>query len=49
MMGRPGATLKVTFPSKGVYGLATKLGEDYMPMGETIGEDNNLTLLVTVS
>jgi hypothetical protein len=49
MMGRPGATIKVTFPSSGVYRLVTRFGEDYMPMGETIGEDNNLQLLVTVS
>ncbi len=49
MMGRPGAAVKVTFPSKGVYRLATKFGEDYMPMGETVGEDNNLTVVVTVS
>jgi hypothetical protein len=49
MMGRPGATLKVTFPNAGVYRLATKFGEDYMPMGETIGEDNVLHAIVTVA
>jgi hypothetical protein len=49
MMGRPGATVRVTFPSPGVYRLVTRFGEDYMPMGETIGEDNSLELVVTVS
>jgi hypothetical protein len=49
MMGRPGATLKMTFPNAGVYRLTTKFGEDYMPMGETIGEDNVLRAIVTVS
>ena len=36
MMGRPGATLKVTFPAKGTYVFKTVFGEDYMPMGETV-------------
>jgi hypothetical protein len=49
MMGRPGATLKVTFPKAGVYHLTTKFGEDYMPMPETIGEDNVLHAIVTVA
>ena len=49
LMGRPGATVKVTFPKAGVYRLTTKFGEDYMPMGETVGEDNTLRLVVTVS
>ena len=49
LMGRPGATLKVTFPKAGVYRLTTKFGEDYMPMGETVGEDNVLHAIVTVS
>jgi hypothetical protein len=49
MMGRPGATVKMTFRSAGVYKLTTKFGEDYMPMGETIGEDNVLRAIVTVS
>ena len=48
LMGRPGATLKVTFPKAGIYRLTTKFGEDYMPMGETIGEDNVLHAVVTV-
>jgi hypothetical protein len=49
MMGRPGASVKMTFRSAGVYKLTTKFGEDYMPMGETIGEDNVLRAIVTVS
>jgi hypothetical protein len=49
MMSHMGATVKVTFPAKGVYRLSTKAGEDYMEMGETIGEDNVLRLVVTVS
>jgi len=49
LMGRPGATVKVTFPKAGVYRLTTRFGEDYMPMGETVGEDNILHAIVTVS
>jgi hypothetical protein len=49
LMGRPGATVKVTFPKPGIYRLMTKFGEDYMPMGETIGEDNVLHAIVAVS
>jgi hypothetical protein len=49
MMGRPGATVKVTFPAKGTYVFKTVFGEDYMPMGETVGEDNTLRLVVTAS
>lgn len=49
MMGRPGATLKVTFPKAGVYRLTTKFGEDYMPMPETMGEDNVLRAVVHVA
>jgi hypothetical protein len=49
MMGRMGATLKVTFPAAGVYKLTTKFGEDYFDVGETIGEDNVLRAIVTVS
>jgi plastocyanin len=49
LMGRPGATLKVTFPKAGVYRLVTKFGEDYMPMGATLGEDNVLHAIVTVA
>jgi hypothetical protein len=49
MMGRMGATLKVTFPAKGVYKLTTKPGEDYFDVGETVGEDNVLRAIVVVS
>jgi hypothetical protein len=49
MMGRPGATIKVTFPKAGVYTFKTVFGEDYMPMPETIGEDNTLRAIVTVA
>ncbi len=49
MMGRPGATVKMTFPSSGVYKLTTKAGEDYMEGMKTIGEDNVLRAIVTVS
>jgi hypothetical protein len=49
MMGRMGATVMVTFPGKGVYKLTTKAGEDYMQGMKTIGEDNVLRAIVTVS
>jgi len=49
LMGRPGATVKVTFPKAGVYRLTTKFGEDYMPMGATVGEDNVLHAIITVA
>jgi hypothetical protein len=49
LMGRPGATVKVTFPKAGVYRLTTKSGEDYMPMGATVGEDNVLHAIITVA
>jgi hypothetical protein len=49
MMGRPGATVKLTFPKAGVYRLTTKFGEDYMPMGDTVGEDNVLRAIVVVA
>ena len=49
VMGRPGASVKITFPKAGTYRLTTKFGEDYMPMGETIGEDNVLRAVVVVA
>jgi len=49
MMGRPGATLKLTFPTAGTYRFKTVFGEDYMKMPETIGEDHVLHLAVVVS
>ena len=47
-MGHMGATLKVTFPHAGTYHFTTKPGEDYMKGVKTMGEDNVLTLTVTV-
>ena len=47
-MGHMGATLKVTFPHAGTYHFTTKAGEDYMKGVKTMGEDNVLTLTVTV-
>jgi plastocyanin len=47
-MKHMGATLKVTFPHAGIYRFTTKAGEDYMQGVKTIGEDNVLTLTVTV-
>jgi plastocyanin len=47
-MNHMGATLKVTFPHTGVYRFTTKAGEDYMKGIKTMGEDNILTLTVTV-
>lgn len=49
MMGRPGATVTMTFRTAGTYTLKTVFGEDYMPVGETVGEDHVLKLVVTVS
>ena len=43
------AVAKVTFPAPGVYVLGTKAGEDYVKGIKTIGEDNVLKLVVTVS
>jgi plastocyanin len=48
VMNHIGATLKVTFPHAGTYRFTTKAGEDYMKGVKTIGEDNVLTLTVTV-
>jgi plastocyanin len=47
-LGHMGATVKVTFPHAGIYHFTTKAGEDYMKGIKTIGEDNVLTLTVTV-
>jgi plastocyanin len=48
-MNHMGATAKVTFLKQGTYRFTTKPGEDYMPGVKTIGEDNVLRLIVTVS
>ena len=48
-MSHPGAKFSMTFSRPGVYRFATKAGEDYMKGVRTIGEDNVLTMKVTVS
>jgi hypothetical protein len=48
MMPHSAATLRVTFPAKGVYVFKTKAGEDYMKGVKTSGPDNTLRLVVTV-
>jgi plastocyanin len=47
-MSHMGATVKVTFPHAGTYRFTTKPGEDYMKGVKTMGEDNVLSLTVTV-
>lgn len=42
------STVKVTFRHAGIYRFTTKPGEDYTSGVKTIGEDNVLTLTVTV-
>jgi plastocyanin len=49
MLARMGASSKVTFSKAGVYKLTTRPGEDYMAGVKTTGDDNVLTLTVTVS
>jgi plastocyanin len=49
MLGRPGATVKLTFSKPGVYRFTTKPGEDYVSGIKTIGEDNVLRMTVVVS
>jgi plastocyanin len=48
VMAHTGAAVKITFNKAGTYTFTTKFGEDYMPVGETKGEDNVLKLKVTV-
>ena len=48
-MRHMGASVKVVFPTAGVYSLRTKAGADYMPGMKTTGEDNVLRLIVRVS
>ena len=47
-MAHMGASVKVAFPKAGVYVFGTKVGEDYMKGVKTVGEDNVLTLKITV-
>jgi len=49
MMPHMGATLRVSFPTKGVYTFRTKAGDDYMAGIKTTGPDNVLRLTVVVS
>jgi hypothetical protein len=48
-MKKFGATAHVAFPVKGTYVFKTRAGEDYMKGITTIGEDNVLKLVVTVT
>jgi hypothetical protein len=48
-MKKIGATAHVAFPVKGTYVFKTQAGEDYMKGVKTIGEDNVLKLVVTVT
>jgi plastocyanin len=48
-MAHMASTVKVTFAHAGTYRFTTKPGEDYMKGVTTTGEDNVLTLTVTVS
>lgn len=47
-MRHMGATVKVTFRHVGTYRFTTRVGEDYTNGIKTTGEDNVLTLTVTV-
>ena len=48
-MKHMGAAATIAFPVKGTYVFKTRAGEDYMQGVKTIGEDNVLRLVVTVS
>jgi hypothetical protein len=48
LLNKPGATVTVSFPKAGTYVFGTKAGEDYMKGVKTTGEDNVLTLKITV-
>ena len=48
-LNKPGAVVRVTFSKTGSYVFGTKPGEDYTKGVKTIGEDNVLRLVVTVS
>ncbi len=48
-MNHMGATARVTFLKKGTYRFGTKPGEDYMKGIKTVGPDNVMRLIVTVS
>jgi hypothetical protein len=44
-----GARAHIGFPAKGTYVFKTRAGEDYMKGIKTVGEDNVLKLVVTVT
>jgi plastocyanin len=48
VMSHMGAATKITLAKAGVYRFSTRAGEDYMAGFETTGEDNVLTMTVTV-
>jgi hypothetical protein len=49
VMNRVGDKARVSFHKKGTYIFTTKTGDDYMKGVKTIGEDNVLKLVVTVT
>jgi plastocyanin len=48
LLNKIGASVVVSFPRAGTYVFGTKVGEDYMKGVKTTGEDNVLTLKITV-
>jgi plastocyanin len=48
LLNKMGASVIVSFPKAGTYVFGTKVGEDYMKGVKTTGEDNVLTLKITV-
>jgi hypothetical protein len=48
-MKHMGDSAHIGFPAKGTYVFKTRAGEDYMKGIKTIGEDNVLKLVVTVT
>ena len=49
MLARMGSSSRMTFNKPGIYKFTTRAGEDYMSGVKTIGEDNVLKLVVTVT
>jgi plastocyanin len=49
LLGRMGASTRITFAKVGVYHLTTKPGEDYMTGVKTVGADNVLRLTVHIA
>jgi hypothetical protein len=48
LLNKIGAKVTVSFPKAGVHVFGTKVGEDYTKGAKTTGEDNVLTLNITV-